>query len=91
MVGISTADKKNESGAGVRESFGLPPATRRVRAMSTAQARDYRRKSAEYTKIAGWTQSLEDASDYRKIAQAYRALAENEDRLADKSHPVTLA
>jgi hypothetical protein len=55
--------------------------------MSAAQAQDYRSKSNEYAMIAGKTRSLKDGSDYRKIAQAYRALAENEDCLDGKTGP----
>jgi hypothetical protein len=49
--------------------------------MSTAQAQDYRRKADDYAKIAGQTRSLKEASNYRKMARAYAALADEEDWL----------
>jgi hypothetical protein len=46
--------------------------------MSTVQ--EYRSKSDEYARMAAGTRSLKEGSGYRKLARAYKALAESENR-----------
>jgi hypothetical protein len=45
--------------------------------MSNAQ--DYRNKSAEFARLAHEATSLEDIKEFRRRAQAFRTLAENEE------------
>jgi hypothetical protein len=48
--------------------------------MLTAQARHYRGQAEHYMAIARTTRSLRDGGTYRKMAQAFLKLAEDEDR-----------
>jgi hypothetical protein len=45
--------------------------------MSNAQ--DYRNKSAEFARLARAATSLKDIKEFRRCAQAFRTLAENEE------------